>query len=122
MRRTRTPVSSRAFPVASAGSIPHVSASLLAPSLHGKPSQVAQRTQVPPTRRSTPIAFALGLTPCARSRAAKLGDVRLVLQGRIREGAAAPRLRRVLAGRAVDPVHLLGLAVVRLQIRVAERP
>ena len=72
MRRTRTPVISRALPVASAGSIPQVSASLLAPTMQGKPSQVAQRMQVPPARRSTPMALALGCTPCSRSLVARL--------------------------------------------------
>src|SRR5262245_30328656 len=60
-------------------------------------------------------------TLLAQSRR-KLFDVRLVPQGRIREGAAAPGLGRVLAGRTVHAVHLLGLGVVRLEVFVAERP
>ena len=52
----------------------------------------------------------------------ELRDVGLVLQGRVRKRGAAPRLGRVLAGGAVDAVHPLGLAVVGLEVRVAERP
>ena len=67
-RSTRTPVASRADPVASAGSTAHTSASDLAPSRHGKPSHVAHRTHPPPGRRSTPIAVEHGRTPAERSR------------------------------------------------------
>src|ERR1700682_1098401 len=52
----------------------------------------------------------------------EVGDVRLVLEGRVRERRAPPGLGRVLAGRTVDAVHPLGLAVVALELRIAERP
>ena len=67
-RSTRTPVANRADPVASAGSMARTSASDLAPTRHGNPSQVAHRRHAPPGRRSTPIAVEDGLTPAARSR------------------------------------------------------
>ena len=56
---------------ARAGSMAQVSASLLAPSRHGKPSQVAHRMQPPAGPRSMPMALALGWTPSARSRSAR---------------------------------------------------
>ena len=67
--RMRAPVRSRTLPPASAGPSAQVSASDLAPSRHGKPSQVWQRTQVPPGRRSMPIDVLAGCRPCDSSRA-----------------------------------------------------
>ena len=85
--------------------MPHVSASLLAPSGHGNPSQVGLRMH------------ALGAQPLR-----EVGDVRLVLDSRVRERRAARRGRRIVARGAVDAVHALGLAVVGLEVGVAERP
>ena len=66
-RRTKARVQSSTFGLSRAGSTPHVSASLFACSLHGKASQVSQRMQVPPVRKSTPIGSGNGCSPCFRS-------------------------------------------------------
>src|SRR6516165_10074192 len=52
----------------------------------------------------------------------ELLDARLVGHRRIREPARARRFCRVLAGLPVDQVELLGLGVVRLEIRIGDRP
>ena len=52
----------------------------------------------------------------------QLLDSRLVLHGRVRVVGAEGALERVLAVPAMDPVEVLGLRVVRLQIPVVDRP
>ena len=52
----------------------------------------------------------------------QLLDPRLVLDGRVREVAAAGAVGRVLAGGAVDVVQAFGLRVPRLVVLVGERP
>ena len=52
----------------------------------------------------------------------QLLDARLVLDGRIREAAAAGAVGRVLARGAVDVVQAFGLRVPRLVVLVGERP
>jgi hypothetical protein len=52
----------------------------------------------------------------------ELLDARLVRHGRVGEGSGAGRLGRVLARPAVHEVQPLGFRVVRLEVRVGERP
>ena len=62
------------------------------------------------------------MQPGRRQVVGELLDPRLVRDRRVRVGAAGRRLGRVLAADAVHLVHPLGRQVVRLHVRVRDRP
>ena len=110
------------FGLARAGRTQLTSASLLASTWQGKPSQVLQRMQRPPSRRSTPMGRWKGCSPLARRRpvsSSMAGSWGMAGNG---IGAGTRRLGRVLARLAVDLVDFLDAAVVGFQFVVGDGP
>ncbi len=119
-------VSSVTFGCSSAGRTASTSASDLACTRHGKPSQVEQRTQslygMFVLVEHHPAGGVEGVVPGGGEVVGELLDARLVRDRREGIGRAGRRLGRILAAGAVHLVELLGLRVVRLHLVVADRP
>ena len=125
-RTASASVSSVTFGCSSAGRTPITSASDLACTRHGKPSQLSQRTHalngMLASSSRIPHGAWNGCRPGACEVVGELLDPRLVADRRERVRRARRRLGRVLAARAVHLVELLGLRVVRLHLVVGDRP
>ena len=109
-----------------AGRTPATSASDLACSGHGKPSQscAAHADAVRHVRLVDPDAARRVERVKARRGqvVGQLLDPGFVGDRRVRVGRAGRRLGRVLAARAVHLVHRLGSGVVRLHVRIRDGP
>ena len=110
-RSTRALVSSSTAPEATAGRTQQTSASALARTRHGKPSQVAHRMQLPPWRRSRPERNGRGGVSELRKTFRGTLDVGLVPDAGERIGRLADEGR--IVGFTVHSIHAFGGAVER---------